>query len=162
MKCEELDAHVWNQLLEWLDQPDEITATIADGMNLENEIATFDQVEMERLEREIQKTRKARKKLLKLFAFADEDDMTEEEIKQSIRELKDKEDELAQKLSKLQQKVKQEEEHHYTAEILRDAAEYYLSRKGEQELTFEDKQHLIRQVVREIVLYDDRVEIYTF
>jgi site-specific DNA recombinase len=161
MKCEELDLHVWNQLLEWLDQPDEITATIADGMTPENEIATFEQVEMERLEREIEKTWKERKKLLKLFAFADDEDMTEEEIKQSIRELKDKEDDLEQKLLKLQQKAKQDEEHH-TTEVLREAAKYYLGKKGEQELTFEDKQHLIRQVVRQIVLYDDRVEIYTF
>ena len=131
-------------------------------MTPENEIATFEQVEMERLEREIEKTKKARKKVLKLFAFADDEDMTEDEIKQSIRELKDKEDELEQKLRKLWQKVKKDEEHHYTAEVLRDAAEYYLTKKGEQELTFEDKQHLIRQVVKEIVLYDDRVEIYTF
>jgi site-specific DNA recombinase len=162
MKCEELDSHVWNQLLEWLDQPEEITATIADGISPENEIGTFEQVEMERLEREIEKTKKARKKVLKLFAFSDDEGMTEEEIKQSIRELKDREDEVEQKLQMLQQKVKQDEEHHDTAEVLRDAAEYYLSKKGEQELTFEDKQHLIRQVVREIVLYDDRVEIYTF
>ncbi len=163
IKCEELDKQVWNQVVHWLHQPEEIAAASeagASGAFPADNVATFEQVEIERLEHEIEKTAKGRKKLLKLFAFTDEE-MPEEEIKQSIRELKDKEDELKQKLAELQQMEKQSEEYHYTAEILRGAAEYYLS-KGEKELTFEDKQQMIRQVVREIVLLDDRVEIYTF
>jgi site-specific DNA recombinase len=44
---------------------------------------------------------------------------------------------------------------------MKEAAEHYLG-KGTDNLTFEDKRELIRQVVREIVVYEDRVEIYTF
>jgi site-specific DNA recombinase len=42
-----------------------------------------------------------------------------------------------------------------------EAVQYYLS-KGQDELSFDDKRDLIRQVVREIRLYEESVEIFTF
>ncbi|TKI56345.1 recombinase family protein [Brevibacillus antibioticus] len=42
-----------------------------------------------------------------------------------------------------------------------EAAEYYLS-KAQDELTFEDKKELIRHVVKEVSVFEESVEIYTF
>ncbi|GAA4074105.1 hypothetical protein GCM10022410_19150 [Amphibacillus indicireducens] len=41
------------------------------------------------------------------------------------------------------------------------ATEYYLN-QGEDELTFENKQHIIRSVVREVVICKDEISIHTF
>jgi site-specific DNA recombinase len=44
---------------------------------------------------------------------------------------------------------------------LQEALEYYLSKESIA-LTFADKKHLIRNVVREIIIFDDKIEIFTF
>lgn len=49
----------------------------------------------------------------------------------------------------------------YNINVLMEAVQYYLS-KGQDELTFEEKRDLIRQVTREIRVYEDKVEIFTF
>jgi len=45
--------------------------------------------------------------------------------------------------------------------LIQEAAEYYLS-KAPDELSFEDKKELIRHVVREVRVFEDSVEIFTF
>jgi site-specific DNA recombinase len=88
-------------------------------------------------------------------------DLSEDEIKQSLRELKEKEERLQKDLDELEAKKKNSEQHIYGKKLIEEAALFYFS-KGKEELTFEDKKSLIRHVVREIKVYKDHIQIYTF
>lgn len=159
VRCDELDRYVWEQLLSWLDQPDQIAVAAQQGSQA---LAHYnlEEGEIQRLEKEIEKVRNGIKKLLRLFATGD-DLFAEDEIREEIQELKQREKKLKNQLIQLQEQKKENEELRYTAELIKEAADYYMKR-GQEELTFDDKQELIRQVVKEIVVHEDRVEIYTF
>lgn len=157
VKCEELDQQVWGQIVHWLNTPKEIAAAAEEMSDIPS--SSFEEMEMDRLEKEIEKTKKGRKRLLNLFAQGM--DISEEEVRESIRELKEKEDQLRARLEEIQDMIKDRSKAAYTHELIQEAAKYYFS-KGEEELTFQDKKELIRHVVREILVYENRVEIHTF
>jgi site-specific DNA recombinase len=96
----------------------------------------------------------------KLFA-ASEDGIGGEEIRQELKELTQKEDALNNQLSELSDMLNSTQNNEYNINVLMEAVQYYLS-KGQDELEFEEKRDLIRQVVREIRVYEDSVEIFTF
>lgn len=125
----------------------------------EEQSLSLEEAEISRLESEIEKARNGRKRLLNLFAQGL--DISEEEIRQSLRDLKEKEESYTKKLEELKESVQSHASSQYSQNLLREAAEYYLS-KGQDELTFEDKQEIIRHIVREVRVFADNVEIYTF
>lgn len=88
-------------------------------------------------------------------------DLSEEEIKQSLKELKEKEVRLEKDLDELKAKKKNNEQHMYGKKLLEEAAQFYFS-KGKEELSFEDKKSLLRHVIKEIRVYEDSIQIYTF
>lgn len=155
--CEKLDNEVWDQIVSWLNQPNEI-AVASEQISETGTFKTFDESEIDRLEKEIAKVRTGRKRLFKLF---NEEPDLEEEIREEIRELKQKEDDLIQKLAMLKEQQKDQEDMQYSYELMKQAADHYLN-KGTDNLGFEDKKELIRRIVREVVVFKDRVEIYTF
>ncbi|MGF9907706.1 recombinase family protein [Brevibacillus porteri] len=155
VRCEQLDNQVWETVASWLNNPDEIVVALEDKVE-----TPFEQVELERLQKELEKTKTGRKKLLKLFASGEED-VGEEDIRQALKELKEKEDKLNQRLHELLEQTKLQINHEYSRNLIQEAAEYYLS-KAQDELTFEDKKELIRHVVREVRVFEESVEIYTF
>lgn len=157
MKCNELDQQVWGQILVWLQAPEEIKKA-ADEMS-ESLSPTFEETEIARLVQEIEKTKEGRKRLLNLFAQGL--DMSEEEVQESIRELKEKEELLWARLKKMQDRMMEMNQVTCTPEQIQEAANYYLG-KGKEELTYADNKELIRHVVREVLVYEDRVEIHTF
>jgi len=153
-----LDDNVWNTVHHWLNQPDEIASSLSEiqtsNKKEENEIIV--------LEKEVEKARSARKRLLKLFAIVDEDnDLGEEEIRQELRDWKEKEDKITEQILFLKKQIEFSKEQSYNENILREAVDYYLS-KNPDELTLDDKQHLVRMVVREIVVYENSIDILTF
>lgn len=155
MKCETLDEEVWKTVLNWLNQPEEIAASA------EEEVSnSLEQTEIERMEKEIEKLRNKRKNLIKLFASMD-DESEQEIVRQEMRELSENEKSLTSRIEALKSKVGNAKNQEYSKKIFMDAAEYYLT-KGSDELTFEDRQELIREVVREIRVYKDRVDIFSF
>lgn len=155
VRCEQLDNQVWETVASWLNNPDEIAVAVEDKVE-----TPFEQVELERLQKELEKTKTGRKRLLKLFASGEED-IGEEDIRQELKELKEKEDKLNQRLNELLDQTKQQVDYEYSRNLIQEAAEYYLS-KAQDELTFEDKKELIRHVVREIRVFEESVEIFTF
>ncbi|WP_307254880.1 recombinase family protein [Croceifilum oryzae] len=157
VKCEELDQQVWEQIVAWLNQPDEISSA-AEQLAGDETFKSFDEVEIERMEKEITKIKSGRKRLFKLF---NEEPDLEEEIRAEIRDLKQKEEDLVEKLAVLKEKQEDHTDLEYSFELIKQASEYYLQ-KGTDNLAFEDKRELTRQIVREILVYKDRVEIYTF
>ncbi|NRS16752.1 recombinase family protein [Brevibacillus sp. HB1.4B] len=155
VRCEQLDNQVWEAVASWLNNPDEIAAVVEDKVE-----TPFEQVELERLQKELEKTKIGRKRLLKLFASG-EGDIGEEDIRQELKELKEKEDKLNQRLNELLDQTKQQVDYESSRNLIQEAAEYYLL-KAQDELTFEDKKELIRQVVREVRVFEEGVEIFTF
>lgn len=155
VRCEQLDNQVWETVRSWLNNPDEIAIAVEEKVE-----TPFEQVELERLQKELEKTKAGRKRLLKLFASVEED-ISEEDIRQGLKELKEKEDKLNQRLNELHEQAKLQIANEYNRNLIQEAADYYLS-KAQDELTFEDKKELIRHVVREVRVYEESVEIYTF
>ncbi|MFF2156045.1 recombinase family protein [Paenibacillus chitinolyticus] len=162
--CEKFENEIWSTILNWLNNPDEIAAASEAEEQIEQS-QSFEDNEIVRLEKEIEKTKNARKKLLKLFASSNEDDslgLSEDEIKKELRDWKEKEERLFRQLEEINLKLQRNKQSEYSQYILKDAVEYYLT-KNPEELSFEDKQFLIRQIVREIVHYKgDRIEIFSF
>lgn len=154
VRVEELDEQVWKKIKEWLNNPDEIAAASEEAENI-----NYDTFEIERLEKEIRTTQEGRKRLLSLFAQGL--DISNEEMRESIRELKEKEEELKEKLNEIKARIKDDQSNEYSKKLFKEASEFYLN-KGEDELSFEDKQKIIRTVVREIIVYKDKIDIYTF
>lgn len=155
VKAEELDKEVWEKVKEWLNNPDEIAAASETDIKQES----YEEKEIERIKHEIEKTKAGRKRLLSLFAEGL--DISEEDIRESLKEFKEKEEELKKQLEELENFMKDVEDKQHSQKIMQEAATYYLN-KGEDELSFDDKQQLIRSVVREIVVYKDKIEIFTF
>lgn len=154
---EEFDAEIWDTVRAWLNQPDEIAAAVEEA-EAEPVKKPFEEAEAERLAKEIEKAKAARKRLLKLFAM---NDLDEDEIKQELREWKEKEEKASKQLSELQAATEEKENNMNLKLILQEAVDYYFT-KNPDALTFEDRQQLIRMVVREIHSYRDRTEIHTF
>ncbi|MCM3716918.1 recombinase family protein [Fictibacillus phosphorivorans] len=154
---EKLEKEVWNAILTWLNEPNEIVAaTEKEQSDLSMD---FEKIEIERLENEIKKVKGGRKKLLSLFTH--DLDISEEEIKQSLQDLKEKEARILKDLNELKTRMKVNKYHIYGKNLMQEAAIFYLS-KGQEELTFEDKKALIRHVVKEIKVFKDHVQINTF
>lgn len=155
VKCEELDANVWETVLNWLNQPDQIAAAVA-----EEEEDTFEQTEIVRLEREIDKTKNGRKRLIKLFSDGIED-LGEEEIRNELKELSEKEEKLRKQLDEIVRKISSMKNMEYSKHMIQEAVDYYVNKNPEL-LTFEDRKEIIRLIVKEVRVFKDRVDIHSF
>lgn len=153
-KVAEMDELVWGTVHNWLNQPEEIAAAA-----IEQNHETFEQTELERIERDLIKTRAARKKLIKLFSM--DDSFGEDEIREELRELADKEERLKQLHENLLEAMHSHQQIENSRNIIQETLEYYLTLNPD-ELTFDDKQSLIRRVVKEVRVFDDRIDIITF
>ena len=156
IKAQLIEEQVWDQVAAWLNNPDEIAVALQEEKSKE----PFEAGEIARIEKEIEKTKNARKKLIKLFA-ASEDGIAEEDIRQELKELTQKEETLNTQLLELMNMLNSAQNTEYNINVLLEAVQYYLS-KGQAELSFDEKRDLIRQVIREIRVYEDTIEIFTF
>lgn len=158
VRVEQLDQEIWQKIVSWLDNPTEISAAYEE--NVSSDQQSLEEMEFQRLNEELIKTRNGRKRLLALFANGL--DISEEEIREQLRSLKIKETEILKQLEEIEPALKSSKQKKYNKNLLKEAAEYYFSAKGMQELTFEDKQEMIRHIVKEIRVYEERIDIFTF
>jgi len=154
IKCETLDNIVWDRVHAWLSQPEEIAAA-----SMEKAQESFAVQEISRIENDLEKTKQARKRLIKLFSSDIE--MGEDEIREELRDLANREEHLKQRLDELQSEIENMEQIENSRNLLQDTLEYYLTLNPD-ELTFEDKQNLIRRVVREVRVTKDEINIISF
>lgn len=151
--CEKLDEAVWLEVKKLLDDPERI-----ESHNQNEQQPVFELEQMAILENEIEKARKGRKKLMQLFALGD--DIDTDEIRESIIEMKEKEDSYRKQLEELQQSVQEAQSQGFNTEALKRAVEHYV--KGDVN-SFEDQQNLIRTIVKEVIVYDkDNINIRLF
>lgn len=152
--CDTLDTLVWDRVHMWLSQPEEIAAA-----SMEETQDSFADQELERIENDLEKTKAARKRLIKLFSS--DIGMGEEEIREELKELADKEEVLKQRHAELTAEMENVQNYESSRNLIKETLEYYLTLNPD-ELTFEDKQNLIRRVVREVRVTKDEVNIITF
>jgi site-specific DNA recombinase len=152
--CETLDAMVWEQVHGWLSQPEEIAAA-----SLEATQDSVSDQELERIEKDLEKTKAARKRLIKLFSS--DLGMGEEEIREELKEIAEREEVLKRKYEELMHTMENAQKFENSRNVLKETLEYYLTLNPE-ELTFEDKQNLIRRLVKEVRVTKEKVSIVTF
>jgi site-specific DNA recombinase len=150
MSENKLNHFVWEKLVDWMNNPEKINEF------KENETPNYIEDEIKHLEIEIEKTKKGRKRLFSLVTLSEDDDLDLEEIKEQIRELQLKEKELTTKYIQLTNEIKAEKIKEPSQTALDKAVEIYLQKRSE-EFTFEEKQTIIRILVKEITIVDSEL-----
>jgi len=150
VKCAELDRQVWETIRSWLLDPQELAKAARQDRQTDLQAS-----ERSRLERERERVRAARRRLLHLYATAPVS--AEQEVQEALREWEEKERTLEQQITELQR-----EHSGLTATAsLEQAVSHYLREQPDQ-LTEQDKHHLIRLLVRQVIVHDGTVEIITY
>ncbi len=156
MSENKLNKHVWDNVVDLFNNPEKLNQ-----FSEETDQTNYIQMELEHLEKEIEKTKKGRKNLIKLARLSDGEDTDLEEILSEIRDLQLKENELTNQYTLLEEQIKENEDSKPNEDIFAKAAEMYFQNK--KEFSFEVKQKLIRMMVKQVLVYDkDTVEIQLF
>ncbi len=155
VKAQTLEKEVWGQIKSYIHDPVELEK----AANEPNEDNNFEQMEIERLENEINSAKEGRKRMLSLLAKGM--DISDEEIREQLADLKEQEKRAERKLVELISKKKESQSSAYSKRLFSEVADYLL-RIDDAELTFEDKQMIIRQVVKEIIIYKESIDIHVF
>jgi site-specific DNA recombinase len=154
IKCEELDKHVWQAIVERMKASKEIAAT---AEAVQEEIS-FEQAEIERIEKEIERLKKGRDRLLTLLMEADDD--LANDLKAKIKETKEQEAQLVQQKAALEELLARQRENQFAQDVVQEARERFFA-KSEEEWTDEERRGFVREIVREIRVYKDgRVQIF--
>ena len=157
IKTLELDELVWNTVLASINNPDEIAAN-----SLSDETPSLEEIEISLKNERLEVIRLNRQKLFKILM--DNDDLLgitgEQELRDKLRHIKEEEAQLANQIVLLEEQMTSEDQSSLQPDLLQQAAEYYFSKTGE--ISFEDKKHLIRYVVKEVRIYKDEVKIFWF
>ncbi len=146
MSENKLNTFVWDNVLDLLANPEKIQE-----FSTQEEV-TYIKEEMEHLEKEIEKTKKGRKRLFQLISLSEDDDFDLEEIKEQIRDLQLKEKELQTKYNQLE-KENQPNQDEPSEKAFDEALRLYVLNK-DKEFELEEKQNLIKTIVKEIVIID--------
>lgn len=157
--CEMIDDEIWDTIHNWMESPSEVAATLE--ATEEAPQATFEQAELERLDKEIERARNGRQRMLNLLA--DSDDLLIDDVKGKLLELKEKESQLLSQRTELESVIQAQANSQFSVNLLQDAMEYYLTLNPE-EITFDQKRELVRMIVKEIRVYkeDGKIQIMTF
>lgn len=154
VNCEKLDEMVWDTVSGWLKNPEEIAAAKDD----EGDQEVFELAEIQRIEQELQKIKNGRQKLINILM---DEDFGVDDVRDKIKELKQKEEQLTAQKQQLEERINVEDNNKLSTNIIQEASKYYLY--SDKELTFDLKQELLRKVVREIrVSKDLQIDIFTF
>lgn len=157
VKMEELDALVWETVLNWLNNPE----ALAEEQN--DCVTSFEEAEIERINQRLDAIKAGRSRLLNLLADNDVlGDAGERDTREKLRQFKEEEERLIGDLTKVQERLNDQlvSESELQKNVVQEASEYYLSKKGE--LSHEEKQFIIRSVVREIQILGDEIKVFGF
>lgn len=146
---ETLDETVWEHIVDFLNNPDKLA-----DYNQSQKVSNIFEGELLSIEKEIQKNKKGRQRLLSLVAMSDEIDLTD--IREQMEEMALKEKNLSDRYSQVQKELAASKQN-ANSSMFKIAAEYYMSKKDN--LTFEDKKAIIRQLVKQIYISKDKEEL---
>jgi site-specific DNA recombinase len=155
MSENKLNTFVWDTVIDLLANPEKIKDFSG------KEETSYIKDELEHLEKEIEKTKKGRKRLFQLISLSEDDDFDLEEIKEQIRDLQLKEKDLQTKYNELKEESQPKEDTR-SEKAFDTAMDLYVMNR-EKEFSLEEKKNLINTIVKEIILIDsDTVTIQLF
>jgi site-specific DNA recombinase len=156
MSENKLNKFVWEELVKVFNDPGRL-----EQFN-EGTEKSYLQDELTHLENEIEKTKKGRKRLFQLVSLSEDDDIDLEEIKEQIRDLQIKEKKLQTKYNQINEELKAGQPKESNQLAFQKAVDMYLTNEG-KELSFEDKQAIIRMSTKEITIVDsETIQINIF
>ena len=131
--------------------------------NINNKKLSLESIkEKNKLNKEIEKAKKGRKRLFTLVSLSEDDDMDLEEIKEQIRDLQNKEKTLQAKYNELSEEINSSSQKEHSQTALEKAVDIYLN-KDSDDFSLEDKQKILRTLVKEITIIDsDTINIHIF
>ncbi|MCM3619147.1 recombinase family protein [Sutcliffiella horikoshii] len=155
IRAQDLDEPIWNAIVQYIHNPELVNEYEEEPTNK----FSFEKQELERIEKEIEKARRGRKRLFSLVTIS-EDDLDLEEIKEQIRGLQQAENELIIHKEKIKKQIDESADNGLPNQFaLKQALDLYFSRK-DRDLSFDDKQQILRMLVKEIIVYDkDNIEV---
>lgn len=152
--ADSFEANVWEKVEKLLNDTSKLKEYKPKD---EDSISKFEVDQIEKLKEGIDKARNGRKKLMQLFAL---DDIDTEEIRESIIELRDKEDKLKKQLDEAETHISKSNETESSFLMLEEARNKWI---GQKEISFEEQQNIIRMLVREIrVDKEHEISIHLF
>jgi site-specific DNA recombinase len=158
MSENKLNTFVWDTVIDLLANPEKIKDFSG------KEETSYIKDELEHLEKEIEKTKKGRKRLFRLISLGEDDEDDEfdlKEVKEEIRDLQLKEKDLQSKYNQLKEEVQPKKDER--SETAFDTAMDLYVMNREKEFTLEEKKNLLNTIVKEIILVDsDTVTIQLF
>jgi site-specific DNA recombinase len=156
MSENKLNNFVWDELIKIFNNPERL------DQFTEGTQKSYLLDEMKHIQEEIEKTKKGRKRLFQLVSLSEDDEMDLEEIKDQIRELQIKEKNLQTKYNQIEEEIKADQPKESNQAVFHEASKMYFQTKR-KELPFENKQNIIRMVVKEIFIIDsETIQINIF
>lgn len=150
-----LNSFVWGEAVDLLDNPQKIKKHKVIQKN--NYIVE----EIEHVKKQIEKTKKGRERLLTFLTTAEDEDIDLIEIKDKMKELKNQEDSLEDKLADLTERI-DKQNGNKSVYALEEAIKYYIKAKGSN-LDRVKKQKILGMIVQEVEVIDaENIHIHTF
>ncbi len=154
IKREELENAVWEHVFDLLNNPEKIAA-----YEQSDKVNNLLVMEMLQIEKELEKNKKGRKRLVSLVAMSDDIDLYD--IKNQLEEMSVNEKILQKKYTKAEKELKSSSVKKINEDRIKHTIEYYMAHS--EALTFEEKKRVIRSIVKQIyVTKDKEIEIYLF
>ncbi|WP_245415687.1 recombinase family protein [Alteribacter populi] len=157
VNCEKLDDEVWNELIRWLNNPEELIESLNDFKDSQH---SYEKMVLERIGIELNRIKTGRNRLINLLTS--DEFFQEVDVRDKLKELKEKEVNLLKDKKEIETKLKEEQgKGIINTKLLEKATTYYLSH-GTDRLNIVNKRDIIRSIVKEIrVDCNYNVEIIT-
>lgn len=147
-----IDIIVWDQVKEWVNDPAGIVAAIES-----QDSNGSHKIELERLEKEQAQIKKGKKELLDLIKKG----IIDEDIEKALKELMDTEETLKANIEKIVEKLNDTSLMQLKREQIKEITKQYLDKDIDKMETIE-KNELVRQLIKEVVVTKEEVKIYTY
>lgn len=163
--CEKLDSFVWDTFINLVVTRGQAAAEAAATVEGDTQ-RSFEEIEIERIENELQNIVAQRKGYYTMLAQAMANPkgiFKPSEIEEMIREANEREEALTKERDELAEQMERYKQNQFTEEILSETIEQFLAEGSPETLTLERKQEFLRKVFREIRVFDNgKVEFYKF
>ncbi|KLV24731.1 recombinase family protein [Bacillus altitudinis] len=147
MSENKLNRIVWDEIYKFITNPEKYR------VYKEEEKATHKADELELIQKEIEKAKKGRQRLITLISLSEEDDLDIEEVKTQIVELQRKQNHLMIQHDTIEKEIKEAEGSAAGENAMKRALDY-LSSVNADNLNLEDKKAIINFIVEEIFIVD--------
>jgi site-specific DNA recombinase len=148
IKCEDLDAFVWEMFVNLMTTKGQSLSEVAATYEAE-ETVSFEESELERIENELDRIKSGRKRLLN-FLTLNADVVDEDDIRNQLKELKEKEEQLLKIKEEIAALLDSMQNEEFNEEILNETVEQFLQEDNPELLPLEIKQEYLRKIFREI------------